>query len=81
MLTLGSVLADGSMLYPEQAIDVHCRWWCKEANNYWCVRIGTAPSPNAVRQTLGNDCKTEVFFRECCLDDYVNRLLILRRLS
>ena len=62
MLTLGSILADGSMLYPEQAIDVHCRWWCRSGlpgpmYKPWIVRIQTAPSPNAVRQTLPSDCK------------------------
>ncbi|KAM0800737.1 ankyrin repeat-containing domain protein [Usnea florida] len=60
------IIPDGSMLYPKEAIDIHCRWWCKEqlrrVRPWWIVRIKTAPSLNAVRQARPEDC-----YLECAL--------------
>lgn len=64
ILTLESVLADGSMLCPEAASNVRCRWWYRRVQSRgfygrgdWIVRASLAPTQNAVRQTSAEDCK------------------------
>ena len=85
------------MLHPEVTFNFHCRWWYKSLNPHnadlfrirdvvedrrsWIVRMNSAPSQNTIRQTLAKDCKYEVSVGGCRLDDYVNRLLMLQRLS